>query len=342
MAQRRAEWLPDFCSGPTIVSIWIMASAVLLIVHLAPSDHGPGAVHGLPVGMLLLFCVTTVGVLSLCLLRPFLAKLADHTAVVATYLVVLIVTAGGSIASHWIDHALALGATVERERSTEFVLRNLLLVAIAWGIALRYFYVRGQWREQVRAHAAAQVDALQARIRPHFLFNSMNTIASLVHDRPADAEKAIVDLSELFRASLKAGGDSTLAMEMELVRRYVDIEQLRLGKRLEWVEDASSAPPDLPMPALLLQPLVENAILHGIQGLESGGRVTFNAKTVGDMVMISVHNPCPPEASRKHHGAGMALQNIRQRIRHHYGDLARIEVEPMSDQFMVQVVLPWR
>lgn len=342
MARQRADWLPDFCSAPTIISMWIMASAVMIIVHVAPSESGQGTVRGLPVGLFLLFSVTTLGVLTLCALRPYLVRLPDHTAVVATYAVVLAVTAGGSVASHWIDHALGLGATVGKERSAEFVLRNLLLVAIVWGVALRHFYVRGQWREQVRAHAAAQVDALQARIRPHFLFNSMNTIASLVHHRPADAEKAIEDLSELFRASLKAGSDSTLAMEMALVRRYVEIEKLRLGKRLEWVEDTASAPPAMSLPALLLQPLVENAILHGIQGLESGGRVTFTAETDGALVVISVHNPCPPEASRKHRGAGMALQNIRQRIHHHYGDLARIEVKQLSDQFIVRLVLPWR
>jgi two-component system sensor histidine kinase AlgZ len=342
VARQRADWLPDFCSASTVVAMWIMASAVLLVVHLAPADSGQGTLRGLSVGMLFLFSVTTLGVLTLCALRPHLVTLPDHTVVIATYAVVLSVTAGGSLASHWIDHALALGATVDKVRGAEFVLRNMLLVAIVWGVALRHFYVRGQWREQVRAHAAAQVDALQARIRPHFLFNSMNTIASLVHQRPADAEKAVEDLSELFRAALKAGNDSTLEMELALVRRYLDIEKLRLGRRLEWVEDTKSAPLSLSMPALLLQPLVENAILHGIQQLESGGRITLMAETEGAFVTISVHNPCPAEPSRNHQGAGMALDNIRQRVLHHYGDLARVEVQQLNEQFTVRLVLPWR
>jgi two-component system sensor histidine kinase AlgZ len=338
--QDRADWLPDFCAAPTVVSLWILAAAVLIVVQLAPPGVDEPPLSGLPVGMLLLFSTTTVAIVALCALRRRLSILPSYVAVAASYVVVLGTAAFGSFVSYWIDHALMLGATVGPGRASEFMARNIMVCAIVWGIALRHFYVRGQWQRQVRAHAAAQFDALQARIRPHFLFNSMNTIASLIPHRPNDAEKAVEDLSELFRVALQAGATSTLGAELALTRRYVDIERLRLGSRLDWHERTGDVPLDLKMPALLVQPLVENAILHGIQGLEAGGVVDLHITRDGKFVTISVRNPIPAIPAKTHRGSGTALNNIRQRLKHHFGDLARLEIERTGDQFLARLVLP--
>ena len=117
------------------------------------------------------------------------------------------------------------------------------------------------------------LQALQARIRPHFLFNSMNTIASLTHDQPDLAEQAIENLSDLFRASLAAEASISLQQELELTRSYIDLESLRLGERLEVNWHLPEREPSLNLPALTLQPLVENAIYHGIEPLSSGGSI---------------------------------------------------------------------
>src|SRR5690606_28006493 len=137
------------------------------------------------------------------------------------------------------------------------------VTALIVAVVLRYLYAIDRWQAQVHASARAQADALQARIRPHFLFNSMNTIAGVIRRDPVVAERAVLDLSDLFRAALGAGQrDSTLAEELELAERYLAIEQLRLGDRLqvEW-ERREPLPLDLPLPRLVLQPLVENAVL---------------------------------------------------------------------------------
>lgn len=145
-----------------------------------------------------------------------------------------------------------------------FVGGSAAVEALITALALRYFYVIDRWEAQVGAHARAEVDALQARIRPHFLFNSMNMIASLLRRDPEVAERAVLDLSDLFRAALGAGeGNSTLTEEVQLAERYLDIEQLRLGERLqvEW-HKTEPLPWALAMPRLMLQPLLENAVLH--------------------------------------------------------------------------------
>ena len=168
-------------------------------------------------------------------------------------------------------------------------------------IVLRYLYAVDGWQAQVRASARAEVDALQARIKPHFLFNSMNTIARLVRRDPDVAERAVLDLSDLFRAALGAGkGESSLAEEVELTERYLSIEQLRLGDRLQvrWRRD-EPLPWDLQLPRLVLQPMVENAVLHGVSRLPGGGRVDIELRADAQELHVSVHNPAPPPRERE-------------------------------------------
>src|SRR5690606_5465417 len=160
---------------------------------------------------------------------------------------------------HEIDTGIGLHLTMPREYQAVFVGGVAALAAIITAAALRYFYVQQQWAEQVQAKADAEVRALQARIRPHFLFNSMNSIASLVRRDPATAERAIEDLSDLFRAALGAGqGPATLDEEIILAERFLAIEKLRLGDRLkvDWQRE-DDLPLTLSMPRLILQPLVE-------------------------------------------------------------------------------------
>lgn len=335
-----ADWLPEFCSASVLFSLLVASALTLLVVQLAPGDASGWSLRRVPLGLLFVFAFSFIVVALLCLLRPRLALLPTSTAVIATYLVVLAGASVGSALSYWLDHALNLGATIAPGKLVPFVAGNVLVAAIVWGVALRHFYVRGQWQKQVRAHALAEFDALQARIRPHFLFNSMNTIASLVRDRPDDAERAIEDLSELFRVALRAGGTTTVGDELELVRRYVDIEKLRLGERLAFHEELSELPLSLSVPVLLLQPLVENAILHGVQNLEAGGRIEISARRGQDHVTITVCNPVAPRGFRLHRGSGTALHNIRQRLRHHFGDAARLEVETDAETHRVRLTLP--
>jgi len=142
----------------------------------------------------------------------------------------------------------------------------------------------------------ARLEALQARIRPHFLFNSLNSIASLIASDPERAELAVLDLSDLFRASLaKPGSLVAWRDELALARRYLSIEQYRLGARLELDWQVEGVPDDLPIPQLTLQPLLENAILHGIQPRVEGGRVEVRARYVDGLFELCVSNPYDAE-----------------------------------------------
>jgi two-component system sensor histidine kinase AlgZ len=205
---------------------------------------------------------------------------------------------------------------------------------------LRYFYVLEQWRARVRAEAKARFEALQARIRPHFLFNSMNTIVSLIRSRPAEAERAVEDLSDLFRAALGADNrPSTLGSELELVRNYLEIEQLRLGDRLNVEFDVAGLPDDLLVPGLLLQPLIENAIYHGIEQVMQG-TVTIRGTRERGEIRIEIRNPRPRAGERGAGRHGVALANTRSRIEYHFDRRGGLDIDAGDDYFVCCVRLP--
>ena len=195
-----------------------------------------------------------------------------------------------------------------------FTLRCMLITAITAALVLRYLYVRHQWRQQIEAESQARVAAMQARIRPHFLFNCMNTIASLTRKDPRLAEESIENLSALFRASLQTDtSSSTLAQEIELCEQYLAIEQQRLGDRLQCLWQINESVLDTRIPTLTLQPLLENAIYHGIENLENGGEVTITIEPHGQHLQIEIHNPLAP-TRKAQAGNRLAQENVRQRL----------------------------
>jgi two-component system sensor histidine kinase AlgZ len=180
---------------------------------------------------------------------------------------------------------------------------------------------------------------LQARIRPHFLFNSMNTVAALVRVDPAAAERTVEDLTELFRAAL--GEDqrtSTLGEELALADRYLAIEQLRLGDRLRVERDLDELPLSLEVPPLLLQPLVENAVYHGIQPLRGGGVVRIGGRRANGAIEIEIDNPVPEDAPVQRNGH--AQDNVRRRIAYHFGGRAGLETVVAEGRYRAIVRLP--
>jgi two-component system sensor histidine kinase AlgZ len=203
-------------------------------------------------------------------------------------------------------------------------------------------YLQHQFVKQKQAELAARLQALQSRIRPHFLFNSMNIIASLISVDPELAEDVVEDLSALFRASLSdtSAGQVTLGEELDLCKRYLRIEQLRLDDRLivEWVVDADISM--IKIPLLTLQPLLENAVYHGIQPIPEGGTVRiFIAVDQGDLNII-VTNPLSQGSNQHNRGNRMALDNIRSRLHTIYGLSARVETSIEAGIFETRVTYP--
>jgi len=214
----------------------------------------------------------------------------------------------------------------------------LALLLASWLIA--YFH----WRR--RAHSPALVDArlqaLQARIRPHFLFNSINAVLSLIRSEPKRAESALEDLAELFRTLMQDNRQlTTLAQELELCRQYLNLEQLRLGARLQVEWNIANMPADAVAPQLLLQPLLENAIYHGIEpGLEPG-TVRIGIRRDKNEVLLTLSNPYHPEHQHRA-GNRMALANIRERLALHFDVEARLDTRVAGDRFEIRMAIPYR
>ncbi|HLB85161.1 MAG TPA: histidine kinase, partial [Steroidobacteraceae bacterium] len=170
---------------------------------------------------------------------------------------------------------------------------------------------------------------------------SMNTIAALTRSDPARAEEAIEDLADLFRFNLRdAQGQISLRQELEVARIYQRIEQLRLGERLHVRWKVADLPGRALMPSLLLQPLLENAIGHGVERLPEGGTVTVQGRTVGEAVEIEVSNPVPPEPRPARSGHRIALDNIRQRLELAYPGRSAVEVDDGGGTFRVRLRFP--
>lgn len=189
------------------------------------------------------------------------------------------------------------------------------------------------------AQAAARLAELQSRIRPHFLFNTLNTALSLVRADPPRAEQVLEDLAELFRHALDDVRDSvSLSEEVELAERYLAIEQIRFGRRLRlsWQLDPAAAGARLP--PLLLQPLVENAVRHGVEPSAEGGQVHIQTSVRHGMAWLTVTNSVSGAASTPGHG--MALRNVRERLVLMHDVAARFEVRRQADQFRVQLGVP--
>lgn len=337
-----SRWLADFCSVPVLFGVMVVAELVVLVIVIAPSDETQQLLTRLATTSLFVQWLALLCAVCLCQLRPQLESLPVPLGVIAAYLLMLSVSALGSWLVFSLDQQLGFRLTLPAQFQMRFVLRNAALCALVGTALLRYFYLLDQWRSRVRAEARTRFEALQARIRPHFLFNSMNTIASLIPTRPDAAERAVMDLSDLFRAALgRSGAQDTLGDEIDLVRRYLAIEELRLGARLRVEIDMDDMPADLALPTLLLQPLVENAVYHGIEPLAQGGTVALRGRHSGEGVIeITIRNPRPPQGARAATRHGMALENTRSRIEYHFGRRGSLAVHESEESFEVVVRLP--
>lgn len=218
------------------------------------------------------------------------------------------------------------------------VLRGVLLAVATTALLLLYFELRA--RALSPAQAEARLAALNARIRPHFLFNSLNAVLSLIRARPQQAEAALESLSDLFRAAMRDPAELvSLADEIALGRQYLELEQLRLGERLTVDWQIGQISLGLPIPPLMLQPLLENAVYHGIEPSPNGGTIRIEIARRGDELEIRIANPT---AGRPAHAVGnqMALANIRERLALYYDLEARLESEVADHRYEVRIVLP--
>ncbi len=214
-----------------------------------------------------------------------------------------------------------------------------VLVLLATAMLLAYFDLRG--RALSPALAEARLQALQARIRPHFLYNSINAVLSLIRQDPRRAETALEDMADLFRVVMGDNRElSPISREIELCRQYLDLEQLRLGDRLKVTWRIDKMPPDALVPPLLLQPLLENAVYHGIEPRVAPGEISIDIYTLRNQLHAVLRNPYSREGDH-HAGNKMALGNIRERLQLHFDAEATLDTRIGEDMYQVHIVLPY-
>jgi len=326
--------LPNFRNLGVTLRILLISNGLALLQALLQADGWAD----IPLRMMQIYTLLTPillsGLLLLWTMQPWLNRLAYWRGVLAVNTLVAAVTLaiyyfGGELyrppgsADAWFD-----------------AVRYMLLSVLVCSILLMYF----RWRSRVlsRALHEARLQVLRARIRPHFLFNTINAVLSVVRTQPRQAEAALQDMSDLFRMAMADAHDLVpLRQEIELGRQYIALEQLRMGERLcaEWqIEDV---PGDALIPPLLLQPLLENAVYHGIEPLPQGGSITVALHRSGDALRIKVENPCQVRDAAPHPGNKMALQNIRERLELLFDVEARYQVESGTDFYRVEITLPY-
>jgi len=345
MAERPAFYLPDFCRAQSVLAVILIAALVALLLTLARQGISAGFWPDLAQISLFLLWAALGTAAVWCAARGPLSRLDAPAGSAVALTLMLGVTAAVTEGAWWLsaysNRLLGLESALDGTDHLQFLLSNLAVGVIAGGLALRYFYVAHQWRSNVEAEAQSRVRALQARIRPHFLFNSMNTIASLTRTNPRAAEQAIADLSDLFRASLREHRERIpLANEIEIARAYERVERLRLGERLQVDWQLDGLPMDASVPALILQPLLENAVYHGIEPLDKGGTIRVTGKLDGSKAVLTIDNPVAPKLVARRTGHQIGLDNVRQRLELMFHGDAKVEVFEAPERFVVTLSFP--
>jgi two-component system sensor histidine kinase AlgZ len=333
--------MPDLCRLPRLAMMFVVAELVVLVLVLSPDD-GARSNFGrfASASGFALWLALTIAAL-LCASRRWLSRLPVAFGATAAVAGAAVIAAVGAATVFQLDRSLGYGLVPGGVVLRHFVLGSATIATLMTAVVLRYLYVIDGWQAQVQASARAEADALQARIKPHFLFNSLNAIAGLMRRDPVVAERALLDLSDLFRAALGAGGESSLAEEVELAERYLAIESLRLGTRLQvaWERD-EPLPWRMPMPRLVLQPLVENAVLHGVSRLAGGGRIDIRLAQEAGILRIAVSNPAPTAQAPDSAGSGHAQRSIGHRLAYAFGPEARMTAGMDAGYYRVELRLP--
>lgn len=331
-------FVPELCQPEAILGLVLLAELLVLVLVLAEPMRPEFDWARLALTSLFVQWVMLLSVGLTCRLRPLLARLSPWLAGVVCCALVVGLTLGCT----FVADVSQLGGPLQLEGEVNLYLRHALISLIMSGLLLRYFYLQSQWRRQEQAELQARIESLQSRIRPHFLFNSLNSIASLIVTDPHKAEQAVLDLADLFRASLaKPGALVPWREELELSQRYLSIERYRLGPRLrvEWQLD--SVPDELPIPQLTLQPLLENALIHGIQPHVEGGVVGVSARYANGVFHLEVSNPFDEAAQEpSSRGSRQALRNIEARLTALFGPEASLSLERRNARHYTRLRYP--
>jgi two-component system, LytTR family, sensor histidine kinase AlgZ len=328
---RASARLPDFRNLGVLLRILLAVNAGSLVAAVVKSESLRAIGETLIEFSALVQPVLILSLLLLAAAQPLLARLRYELGVGCVIGVSMLVVVGFDL----LGQALAGGGGGDGDALP----RHLFLTIVGVGTLLIAFDLRS--RALSPALVEARLQALQARIRPHFLFNSLNAVLSLIRADPRRAEHVLEDLADLFRALMAdSRALSTFASEVELARQYLAIESVRLGDRLQVEWDVEQMPGEARLPVLVLQPLLENAVYHGIEPSLEPGTVTVRIFRAGNEVHAILSNPLP-KAGEGRHGNRIAVDNIRERLQLFFDAEARMRTREHEGRYEVSIRVPY-
>jgi two-component system sensor histidine kinase AlgZ len=330
----RPDGLPNFRNLGTLLRILLISIGLALLQAIILANAWSDVAQRMVQISMLLTPVLLTSLLLLWLAQSWLNQLSYWRGVLSVTGLVVVLTLS----------IYYLGGEIYRpldENDSYFdEVKYALLSMMVCAILLLYFRLR----TVVLSHALndARLQILRARIRPHFLFNTINAVLGIVRTQPRQAETALEDMADLFRMAMSDARDLVpLQKEIQLSKQYIALEQLRIGERLQVDWQMQSLPEDALVPQLLLQPLLENAVYHGIEPLTQGGCINITLSSNGDELQIKVENPCLQRSEGRHRGNKVALLNIRERLDLLFDVEARYQVESGKDFYRVEIALPY-
>lgn len=342
--QPRSNFFPDFTSQSITIRFFVGAQVIATVLTVA--RNGELNVAAWNDFLLLTTYTQMVALLSIITLK-LIAKPLKTTGAgvgsVVAFVVLMLISLAVYEGMLFILHFA--GISIERWPSDHQadLIRLIIISALIMAMTLRYAIVYQRIQAGNEIHQQDRLQALQSRIRPHFLFNSMNSVASLIRSDPDLAEKALQDLADVFRVLLADARKMVpITAEGELARQYLDIEKLRLGDRLQVKWTASNVPRSALIPSLTLQPLLENAVYHGIEPSFAGGTVDIQLWSEGETLKVMISNPLPEisNQTKNRKGNRIALENVRERLYRHFGGRATLQNVEQQGNYHVKLSMP--
>lgn len=335
--------LPDFGTFSMLIRFVILAELIAIVITIGRNtEFNEQAWQDFSLLSLFTVSIALCSFVVLKIASPVFKRASTGTGSVLAVLLILLVTSLGTDGFIYLFQNLALiddGMPAWRD---SLLIRSLMIAGIISVLGIRYLILQKRSAVDGKLQQESKLQALQSRIRPHFLFNSLNSVASLTRSDPHKAEAVLHDLADLFRVLLADARKLVpVTAEREISRQYLEVEKIRLGERLQVKWNVSNIPRSALMPALTLQPLLENAIYHGIEPRFAGGTIKIEMWSEGETLNIMISNPLPDvQKEMRSKGNKLAQENIRQRLATQFGSAASMQVIQEGGQYHVKVRMP--
>lgn len=332
-----SSYITSVCNGRMVVRIFIMSQALAILLSMAPGMTDDKWIR-LGLTSLFIHWVALMTTLTLCLLRNSLSTFRPIVQAQTTLLILLLITA---VISYFAYIFLELWGWRATEDLAGFIVNNLIVALLVGLLGIQFFALHFQHTQSLEAKSKAELTALHARIKPHFIFNCLNVIAEVAITDGKKAEKLILNLASLLRAALKIENDIYLADEIELCKKYLALEKIRLGDRLQVEWSLPDELPQLLVPGLVLQPIIENAVQHGIESLKNGGVIKISVQEKSTSLEIVVINDFD-DLDRHRINNGTAIDNINRRLFLYFNGKATLVTDVKMQKFTCTLTLPFQ